>query len=275
MFDTKDSIKFMMAKIFFTLADFNLKVIDEITPPIYHGAETIEIKYIKEGTGKVVINDEVYEVSRGYYVVIPAFVSYSLIPDDKFLVYSIYLLVDKKIGFKEYIPMLSKYHVGEDKYNIGFLFDDLLIEFQTMKFGYNEIVVSDFKNIVVKVLRNENAQGKRLSHWDTGSLQYEIEQIMYNEFNTITIMDLSNRLHLSIREFQRYLKKNYNKTFKELKTDAKMSFASNKLKYTDTKIADLALLVGYSTPEHFSYAFKMYFGESPQSFKKKYEKSNS
>ena len=86
MFDTKDSIKFMMAKIFFTLADFNLKTISEITPPIYHGAETLEIKYIKEGSGKVIINNEVFDVKKGYYIVIPAFVSYSLIPDDSFKV---------------------------------------------------------------------------------------------------------------------------------------------------------------------------------------------
>ena len=80
---------------------------------------------------------------------------------------------------------------------------------------------------------------------------------------------MSSRLHLSIREFQRYLLKNYNKSFRELKNDAKMSFAANKLLYTDIKVADLALLVGYSTPEHFSFAFKEYYGVSPAKYKKK------
>ncbi len=269
MYSTKDSIKFMMAKVFFTLADFSYTIVDEITPPFYHGAETIEIKYIKSGSGKVIINNETHNVDSNYYIVIPEFISYSLIPDTKFEIYSIYLLIDKKLGFEEYIPMLKNYFVGKDKYDLVYLFDDLLHEFQTKEFGYNEVVVSLFKNMIIKVLRNENTVGKRISHWDTDSLQFEIEKILYNEFNTITIEDMSLRLHISVRELQRYLLKNYNKTFRELKNDAKMSFASNKLCYSEIKIADLATLVGYSTPEHFSYAFKEYFGMSPSKYKTK------
>ena len=250
MYSTKDSIKFMMAKVFFTLADFSYTIVDEITPPFYHGAETIEIKYIKSGSGKVIINNETHNVDSNYYIVIPEFISYSLIPDTKFEIYSIYF-------------------VGKDKYDLVYLFDDLLHQFQTKEFGYNEVVVSLFKNMIIKVLRNENTVGKRISHWDTDSLQFEIEKILYNEFNTITIEDMSLRLHISVRELQRYLLKNYNKTFRELKNDAKMSFASNKLCYSEIKIADLATLVGYSTPEHFSYAFKEYFGMSPSKYKTK------
>lgn len=268
MYNTKDSIKFMMAKVFFTLADFKYDTITEITPPVYHGAETIEIIYIKSGSGKVVINNETHDLSSNSYIVIPEFISYSLIPDDPLTIYSIYLLIDKKTGYDDYIPMLKNYYVGDDKYGLITQFDDLLYEFQHKEFGYNEVVVSNFKNIIVKVLRNEKVEGRRLSHWDTTSLQFEIEKILYNEFNTITVIDISNRLHLSVREFQRYLMKNYNKTFRELKNDAKMSFAANKLKYTEIKIVDLANLVGYSTPEHFSYAFKSYYGQSPLEYKK-------
>ena len=52
-----------------------------------------------------------------------------------------------------------------------------------------------------------------------------------------------------------------------------MSFASNKLLYTKIKISELAELVGYSTPEHFSYAFKKYYGISPVEYKKKNKKA--
>ena len=86
-------------------------------------------------------------------------------------------------------------------------------ELKNLKFGYNEIVVSDFKKIIVKILRNEKIQGERLSHWDTESLQFDIESIINNEFSTITITELAKRLNISIRELQRYLIKNYNKNF--------------------------------------------------------------
>ncbi len=272
MFSTKDSIKFMMAKIFFTLADFSFNSITSVEPLHYHGALTIEIKFIKNGKGKIIINDEIHEIDKNFYIVVPEFVSYSLIPETTLDVYSIYLLVDKTSGYKEYIPYLSKYFVGLDKYNLGVLFDDLLYEFKNRRFGYNEIVVSNFKNIIVKILRNADSKGDRLSHWDTESLQYEIENILYNEFATITITEISNRLHLSPRELQRYLLKNYNKSFRELKAYARMSYASNKLIYTDIKIADLAIETGYSTTEHFSFAFKEYFKETPYQYRIKNKK---
>lgn len=271
MYRTKDSIKFMMAKIYFTSAEFSFEVLSDITPPNYHGADSLEIKYIKSGKGKIIIDDKTYDIESEYYAVIPEFASYSIIPSTNIELYSAYLLVDKKIGFEEYIPMLSKYYIGKDYNNLGALFDDLLYEFKNKRFGYNEVIVSDFKNIIVKLLRDEKSVGKRLSHYESKSLQFEIERILYNDFSTITIMDIAQRLHLSVRELQRYLLKNYNKTFRELKADAKMSFAANKLKYTDIKIADLAILIGYSTPEHFSYAFKEFYGESPLSYKKKYK----
>ena len=170
MFSTKDSIKFMMAKIFLTLADFSFKTINEVTPLIYHGTKTVEINYIRRGNGKVKIDDEIYEIKEGTYIVIPEFVSYSLIPEDIIDIYSIYLLVDDKKGYDEYTPLVTRYMVGYDKYNLSDLFDDLLYELQNREFGYNEIVVSDFKNLIVKILRNESTTGRRISHWDTNSL---------------------------------------------------------------------------------------------------------
>lgn len=272
MFSTKDSIKFMMAKIFFTLAEFSYKTITEVTPLIYHGTKTIEINYIKKGIGKVKVEDKIYDIKDSTYIVIPEFISYSIIPETNLEMYSIYLLIDDKRGYDEYLPLSKRYMVGYDRYNLTEIFDDLLYEFQEQQFGYNEIVVSDFKNLIVKISRNEAITGRRLSHWDTNSLQFEIEKIFKEEFSTITILELANRLHLSIRELQRYLIKNYKKGFNEIKTDAKMSYASNKLIYTDIKISELSDLVGYSTPEHFSYAFKKYYNESPNEYRKKYKK---
>jgi AraC-like DNA-binding protein len=152
-------------------------------------------------------------------------------------------------------------------------FQALYVEVKTKKFGYNEIIVSNMKSIIVKILRNSNVTGKKISHWDKVSLQFEIEDILFNEFSTISVIDLAKRLNMSVRELQRYLNKNYNKTFNELKKEIKMSFAANKLEYTNISINELSELVGFSTSEHFSYSFKRYYGESPITFRKKELKS--
>ena len=65
-----------------------------------------------------------------------------------------------------------------------------------------------------------------------------------------------------------YLNENYKKTFIELKNEARMSFASNKLLYSDLSITGISELVGYSSIEHFTNAFKKWFGLSPLKYRK-------
>ena len=247
MFNSNASIKFMMAKIFFNLANFSFKKIDEVTPVTSHGSDTVEVNFIRKGKGMVKIND--------------------IIPIEPIEIYSAYLLIDNKAGFKNYVPLLKGKYIGnliELKYD----FDELCDELKRLDFGYNEIATSLFKKIIVKILRNEKINEERVSYYKIESLQYDIENIINNEFSTITLDDLANRLHIGTRELQRYLIRNYKKSFNELKTEARMNYSANKLIYTDIKISDLYGDVGYSAPEHFSLAFKKYFNMSPNEYRK-------
>ena len=270
MFHSSEPIKFMMAKIFFTLADFRFQTMVEAYPSHYHGINTLEIHYVKKGSGKVIIDNKEYALEDNTFFVVPPFVSHTQIPDKNNPIekYSLYLLVDKTIGYKNYLPLLDEYFYGKDKYNICSLFDTLLFEFQNKHFGYNEIVVACLKSIIVNLLRDVNIQKEKETHWKLESMQFQIEEIMLNEFQTITLIDLANRFYMSPRELQRYLKSNYNKTFNELKKEARMSYASNKLLYSNMSIAEISNNCGYSSLEHFSFAFKEYFNNSPLKYRK-------
>ena len=274
MFYTNETIKFMMAKIFFTLADFRFQTMSKAYPSHYHGINTLEIHFVKKGSGTVIINNNEYHVKENWFYVVPSFVSHTQIPDknNPMEKYSIYLLIDKSRGFENYIPLLDKSYIGEDKYNTVSFFDLLLSEFQNKKFGYNEIVVSCFKSIIVNILRDVKIEEKRESSWQIDSIQFQIEEVLLNEFKTITIESLANKFFMSVRELQRYLKDNYKKTFNELKKEARMSYASNKLIYTDLSIAEIAENCGYSSLEHFSYAFKNYYNVSPLKYRQERKK---
>ena len=269
MFYTNEAIKFMMAKIFFTLAEFRYQTMTEIFPSHYHGIDTIEIHYIKSGSGKVILENETYDIKAGSYYVIPPFVAHTQIPNenDPLVKYSLYFSVDKTRGFKIFLPLLEKTFIGNNK-NLLENFETLLFEFNNKDLGYNEMAVSQFKIIIIKLMRNERINKERLSSWKLNNLQFQIENIMHQNFQNITLNDLANELHMSTRELQRYLKQNYNKTFNTLKTEARMSYASNQLLYFDTSIGEIAINCGYSTLEHFSYAFKKYFNISPLKYKK-------
>ena len=130
-------------------------------------------------------------------------------------IYSIYFTLDKKSAYQEYAPLLNKIYVNKDNSNILSLLETIHNELLIKQLGYNEIVVSNFKSLLVKIVRNENIEGKRLSYWPLDNLQFSIEKILTKEFASITIENLAYRLNMSVRDLQRYLNKNYNKSFSE------------------------------------------------------------
>ena len=258
MFKSNDSIKFMMAKIFLHMAEFSFQEISEPTIYLEYGSDVMIVNFIESGKGKLIIDEEEYNVEENYYFVVSQFSKCQIIPFGNLKYYSIYFVIDKTTAFKKYVYLLDKNFVGLEP-ELSYPFSVVKRELEKTKFGYNEIVVSMFKAIIVEILRNEKIEGERLSHWDLNNFQFQIDTILRNEFQTITIEDLANRLFISVRELQRYLNENYKKTFIELKNEARMSFASNKLLYSDLSITEISELVGYSSIEHFTNAFKKWF----------------
>ncbi len=268
MFISNDSIKFMIAKIFFTLAEFKNYKIKNTISYHYHGMDTIEITYVKSGKGKVKINDTIYELKQYSYFVIPEFVPYSIIANEELELYSSYFVVDKRTGYKEFVPYLNKFFVNSDK-SFDVPFKTIHDEFMVKTIGYNEIITSTYKALFILVIRNEGINGKRLSYWALNSLQFSIDKIFTNEFNTITITELANRLNMSVRDLQRYLTKNYNKSFSDLKKNFKLEYAKIRLTYYNDSIEKISEDLNFSTREHFSYFFKKETGETPLGYRKK------
>lgn len=270
MISIKDTIKFMLANIMFTLREYKYIELRESNPTHYHGKDTIEIHYIKNGTGKIIIDDKEYQVGPGSFFMVPGLISHSQIPDEKSFIekYSIYLLFDASRGFSKYLPYLYKIMVGVDRYNIYHSFDKALYELQNRGFGYNEIVVSCFKEIFVTLLRDMGLNNERITKWSPDTLEFEIEEMFSNEFKTITVDDMAKRCFMSVRDLQRFLIKSYNKSFTDLKMGYRMNYATNRLEFSNDSISKIASECGYSSSEHFSYAFKNYFSISPIKYRK-------
>ena len=267
MFICNDSIKFMIAKIFFNLAEFKNYTIKDTVSYSYHGKDTIEINFVVSGSGKVKINDEIYDIKENSYFVIPEFVSYSIIAKEELEIYTAYFVIDDKIAFKDYTPYLKKIYINTD-HDFKQLFRNIHNEFMIRTIGYNEIITSAFKVIVIRVIRNEGIKGKRLSHWSLDSLQFSIDKIFSNEFNTITISELASRLNMSVRDLQRYLLKNYDKSFSDLKKEFKLEYAKIRLIYYKDSIEKISEDLNFSTREHFSYFFKKETGITPLAYRK-------
>ena len=96
-----------------------------------------------------------------------------------------------------------------------------------------------------------------------------MEEAFLNEYRTITLKRLARRIHLSPRQTERLIRQYYNSTFLKKRTEARIGAASVLLKTTELLVGEIAEMTGYSSSEHFSYAFKTYTGMSAREFRRK------
>ena len=88
------------------------------------------------------------------------------------------------------------------------------------------------------------------------------------ECKTLSLDGLANRLGLSTRQTERYLKEHYGKTFMQKKTESRMSTAALLLSDPNNNITFISNELGYASIEHFSTAFKRYYHCSPSEYRK-------
>ena len=96
------------------------------------------------------------------------------------------------------------------------------------------------------------------------------ESFLYN-YRDITLDSLATLLNLSRRQTERLLQQHYGKTFLQKKKEARMSAACLLLQAGDRSIASVAYELGYSSPEHFTHAFKNYFHMAPSLYQAQHQ----
>ena len=79
----------------------------------------------------------------------------------------------------------------------------------------------------------------------------------------LSLVSLSERLHISSNYLSTLIKKTSGDTFTNLLTEKRMNVAKEYLMCTSMKILEIAYKCGYSDQHYFSYCFKKFFGMSP------------
>ena len=211
-----------------------------------HSDNSYEIHYISSGHGKVTVSGKEYDTLPGTLYITGPHVKHSMIPDDKdpLSEYCIYL---KLSGDGKRDKKLNEQNVG-----------------------YRTVVESIIKQIIISCVRNYSDSEDKV---ETGVIkpadkQYLIiEESFLYEYASLTLSSLASRLNLSIRQTQRLLTEHYGMNFQSKKTEAKMSAAALMLKLPDKTITDIADELGYSSVEHFSSAFKKFYGMSASMYR--------
>ena len=96
--------------------------------------------------------------------------------------------------------------------------------------------------------------------------------IVGNLKRNITIEELANYMHLSVRHTKRFLDENMNISFKEFVHRYRMNTAKTLLHDGILSAKDVAAEVGYQSYIGFFKAFKAYTGETPEAYASRHNK---
>ncbi len=250
-------------------------------PKHSHGNNSYEIHYIPYGHGTVNINNQVYDIMPNTLYMTGPHVEHEQIPiqNDPMAEYCIYFKVQQNTPHLSQNPDTIAYKfqktffwMGQDSQEMYPLMQQIFYELEHKYTGYMIQVESLLQQCIVKMVRNyENKRPSKL-HFSPSNLvdskYLVVEECFLYEYETITLENLSQRLGLSIRQTERFLKDYYGKTFLQKKTDAKMSMAKIYLNDKNMNISEIADCLNYSSIQHFSYAFKQYYGITASEYRK-------
>lgn len=253
-------------------------------PAHAHGRGCYEIHYIRHGSGTVVIDGVPRRVGQNTLYTTGPSILHEQIPDpsDPMVESCIYLRVFPDFEKMERVSFLTPFleqafWMGQDTQQVLPLFDTIFQELEQKKPGYRPLLSALFQQLIVCIARNylepeayqpvpengfEDASGD-------SSLSLIVEEAFLNEYRTITLERLARRIHLSPRQTERLIRQYYNSTFLKKRTEARIDAASVLLKTTELPVGEIAEMTGYSSSEHFSYAFKTYTGMSAREFRRK------
>lgn len=247
-------------------------------PSHSHGPGCYEIHYISSGCGSVRIEETDYPLAAGTVYLTGAGVAHSEtpLPDNPMYEYCLYFRIDTE-RLKNPPPLLETFvnrslWIGKDRQKLLPLLQSIATEMQTQPRGYQEVLSALLKQFLLFFIRNlqEIPQNRHsYLHQDlTGQKSVIAEDYFLYEYQRPSLSELALRLGLSKRQTERFLKDFYGKTFLQKRTEARMSAAAVLLAESDASITEISEKSGYSSPEHFTNAFRAHFGVSPRSFRK-------
>jgi AraC-like DNA-binding protein len=250
-------------------------------PKHSHGNNSYELHYIPYGHGKVSIDDQIYNITPNTLYMTGPHVEHEQIPvkNDPMTEYCIYFKIQKNsshppldVDTVAYKFEKTHFWFGQDTQELYPLMQQIFFELEHRYTGYMIQVEALLQQCLVKIVRNYENRTQSKSHFSPSNLvdsKYIIvEECFLYEYETITLEIISERLGLSIRQTERFLKEYYGKTFLQKKTEAKMSMAKIYLNDDTINISEIADRLNYSSIQHFSYAFKQYYGITPTNYRK-------
>ena len=111
-------------------------------------------------------------------------------------------------------------------------------------------------------------RGEDMANQYDEAVNYTIKFIENHYMESMNMNTIAQNVNLSYNYFSRLFKEQTGKSFSEYATEVRMRKACELLEQPQHKIKDIFYLVGYENVYSFSRAFKLYYGVSPNDYRR-------
>ncbi len=271
-------LSFNISDMTFTILSIGYETILTPFPKHSHSKNSFELHYIPSGCGTLFADNKSYDITPGtFYVTGPGIVHEQISKEDCPMVeYGMYLRVDYPLykTFENTMLTFTKQHfwIGKGDEKIPELFERIFKELSEKNFGYEHMLPALITELLLTITRMydraEDTSAAALANRPEDLTYLTIEEAFLYDYKTLTLTELANRVNLGTRQTERLLKKHYNLTFSRKKTEARMSAAALLLEENKKSIGEISEELGFSSPEHFTNAFKKFYSVTPVSYRK-------
>lgn len=246
-----------------------------------HQHEEIQISYIKQGSGSLIVGDSVNEYNPNDILIIGANIPHVFRSDlDAFpfsIMYTLFFTT-KSFG-KEFFNLTDlntiKKFFEESDYGMRIKADEIHIGlFENLKYQNKIERIATLLLLLNRLIR---ANRQRLSSFvyqkkyteDEGKRMNEVFQFAMNNFqNNISLEDVADVAFMSKNAFCRYFKKRTNKTFFQFLIEIRIEHACKLLyKDQDLSVSAISELCGFQNIANFNRKFKELKGITPTQYR--------
>jgi len=238
-----------------------------------HGAEQHILIFCHEGSGTLIIKKETYIVNAGDFIIIPMKTSHIYSANEKnpwsiFWVHfkgkvsnDIVALIENKInGYKgfiqNYVQIISLFNEIYSQLERGYSTDNLL--YSNLCFGH----------FLTMFIYNQNFKiGAQFQSID--EIDKAIDFLKQNIDQTLTLEKVANNVNLSPSHLSFLFKKKTGFSIIEYFNHLKIQKVCQYLLFTNMRIREIALEIGFLDPYYLSRVFTKIIGMSPNQYRKK------
>ena len=244
-----------------------------------HWHERMELVYIISGQTRVGINNKLFTLNQGDFLIIQSGEAHYFETDENtktFIVFQFGLsMIESLMEIYRYRRISNPYFSSKDLENhprILSTIDSIVKEFDQQSLGYQTMIISELSSLMVYLLRHMELTDYNMKETTQNQLTiskiYQVMDYLDNHYQEdLSVESIAEYFNYSRYHFVRFFKKMTGLTIHAYVKNKRIQLAKKMMIETQESITRIGYEVGYKQVKSFSQAFKEITGQSPTSYR--------